>query len=112
MGQPSVTPEARYAALVETFLNEAGVAQEEGKGFGSAALKVRNRIFAMLVRGRLVVKLPRQRVEALAAAGEGERYDPRHDGRLMKEWLVVAPSQEEQWPTLAREALAFVAAQG
>lgn len=112
MSQPPVTPEARYAALVETLRAEPGVAQEEGKGFGSAALKVRNRIFAMLVRGRLVVKLPRQRVEALVACGEGERYDPRRDGRLMKEWLVVASSREEQWPALAREALAFVAGQG
>jgi hypothetical protein len=53
----------------------------------------------MLSKGRLVVKLPRQRIDALVATGAGERFDPGH-GRLMKEWLP-----------LAREALAFVASQ-
>jgi hypothetical protein len=49
-------------------------------------------------------------VDALIAAGDGERFDPRRDGRLMKEWLVVAPSAEARWLALAREALAFVGA--
>jgi hypothetical protein len=62
----------------------------------------------MFSTGRLVVKLPWQRVDALIAAGEGERFDPRHDGRLMKEWLVVALSSGKEWLPLAREALEFV----
>jgi hypothetical protein len=63
----------------------------------------------MLVRDQLVVKLPRSRVAALIASGDGERFDPRHDGRLMKEWLCVAPTAQMEWLALAREALAFVA---
>lgn len=51
--------------------------------FGSTGLKIHNKIFAMLVRGRLVVKLPRVRVDALVESKDGERFDPRHDGRLM-----------------------------
>jgi hypothetical protein len=27
----------------------------------------------------------------------------------MKEWVVIAPTSEEEWPPLAQEALAFVA---
>ena len=109
MSQPTITPEERYVALVEEFLGEQDV-EQSGKGFGSDALKVRGKIFAMLSQGRLVVKLPRQRVDALVAAGEGERFDPRHDGRLMKEWLALAPSSQVEWLSLAREARAFVAA--
>jgi hypothetical protein len=115
MHHPPATPEERFATLVEALRGHTGVTMPgEGahatKGFGSSELKVHNKIFAMLVRGRLVVKLPRQRVETLVAAGGGERFDPRRDGRLMKEWLVVDPALEEQWLPLAREALEHVAA--
>jgi hypothetical protein len=83
---------------------------EGTKGFGSSELKVHGKIFAMLSGGRLVVKLPKPRVAALVAAGDGERFDPRHDGRLMKEWLVVARTSEDEWLSLASEAMEFVAA--
>jgi hypothetical protein len=76
------------------------------KGFGSSALWINNKIFAMLSKGKLVVKLSRQRVDALIAAGAGERFDPGH-GRLMKEWVSVDPSSEVEWLPLAREAMAF-----
>ena len=64
-----------------------------------------------LVRGQLVVKLPKPRVEALIASGDGERFDPRHDGRLMKEWITIDSTSEEEWLPLAREAMEFVASQ-
>jgi hypothetical protein len=38
-----------------------------------------------------------------------ERFDPRHDGRLMKEWVAVESTSEEEWLSLAREAMEFVA---
>ena len=100
--------EERYAALARTLLDTTDATEAAGrKGFGSDALWVAGRIFVMLSRGRLVVKLPRQRVDALVAAGEGQRFDPGH-GRLMKEWLSVDPGLEERWLPLAREALEFV----
>jgi hypothetical protein len=68
-----------------------------------------HKIFAMLVKGKLVVKLPKHRVDALIASGDGERFDPLHDDRLMKEWVTVAPTSEAKWLPLAREALEFVA---
>jgi hypothetical protein len=105
----AMTPQGRYAALVEAFLGDRDV-EQSGRGFGSDALKVRGKIFAMLAGERLVVKLPRQRVDALVASGDGERFDPRRDGRLMKEWLALAPTSQIDWLTLAREARAFVAA--
>jgi hypothetical protein len=108
-----VTPEEHYAALVESFGGEPGVtfssdAGASGRSFGSDALKVDNKIFALLSsKRRFVVKLPRQRVDALVSAGEGERFDPGH-GRLMKEWLSVNPGSEDHWRALAKEAKEFV----
>jgi hypothetical protein len=106
-------PEQRYASLVEELLSHPDVTQPSDatgsqKGFGASALKVNNKIFAMLVKGRLVVKLPRQRVDALIASGDGERFDPGH-GRLMKEWLSLEPTSEQEWLPLATEAMKFVA---
>jgi TfoX/Sxy family transcriptional regulator of competence genes len=112
-----VTAEERYATILDQLAGRPDVTGPAGdagsrRGFGSTELKVGGRIFAMLVRGRLVVKLPRRRVDALVASGAGERFDPRRDGRLMKEWLTVDPAAEERWLPLATEALEFVASRG
>ena len=64
------------------------------------------RAVAQRAPGTLVHKA---RVDTLIASGIGERFDPRHDGRLMKEWLVIEPTSEEKWLPLAREAMRFVA---
>ncbi len=112
MSHPPITPEERFATLVEELISYPDVTPpSDGKGFGSSGLKIHHKIFAMLVRGKLVVKLPKPRVEALIASGDGERFDPRHDGRLMKEWVTIDSTSEEQWLPLAREAMEFVASQ-
>lgn len=107
-----ITREARFATIVEALRGEPDVsygadAPGSKRGFGSSALKVDGKIFAMLVRGTFVVKLPRPRVDALVAAGDGERFD-RGDGRLMKEWLAVEATAGEGWLALASEAMAYV----
>jgi TfoX/Sxy family transcriptional regulator of competence genes len=76
-----------------------------GKMFASVGLKVNGKLFAMVVRGRLVVKLPRPHVDELVASGAGERFDPGH-GRLMKEWASVR--EGPSWLDLARAAHRFV----
>lgn len=116
MNDAPTTPEERFEALVEEFISNSTVTLPDETSsknrFGSSALRIHNKIFAMLTRGRLVVKLPKQRVEALIASGDGERFDPRQDGRLMKEWLSLAPTSEQAWLPLAKEAMEFVASQG
>ncbi|MGW4890872.1 hypothetical protein ACWEQL_01180 [Kitasatospora sp. NPDC004240] len=108
----AASPEERYEQLVEKFAELPGVEVpgdvpgREGK-FGASALKVGGKIFAMLAQGRLVVKLPRARVDELVDAGEGERFDPGH-GRLMREWLSLDPGSGLSWSELGREALVFV----
>ena len=82
-----------------------------GKGFGSGALKVNGRIFAMMSsKGEFVVKLPKERVDELVTAGYGERFDPGR-GRRMKEWLAVHRKPTD-WVVLAAEACTFVRARG
>jgi TfoX/Sxy family transcriptional regulator of competence genes len=74
----------------------------------SNVLSVNGKIFAMLVRGKLVVKLPKQRVDDLVAGRAGTYFDPGH-GRLMKQWISV-PAGKLNWVELAREAYRFVKA--
>jgi len=62
----------------------------------------------MLSGGELVVKLPKQRVDELVASGAGARVDPRHDGRLMKQWVTIPMRHRRDWDQLASEALQFV----
>lgn len=105
-------PEAqqRFDQLAAGLLGDPGV--EQGTGFGSApGLRTGGKIFAMLVKGELVVKLPKDRVDELIAAGDGARFDPGH-GRLMKEWASVPPTSSEDWEGLAGEALRFVGPPG
>jgi hypothetical protein len=116
MNRETLTPTDHFDTLVEAFAGASDVTlptedPTAKRGFGSSALKVKDKIFAMLVGGRLVVKLPRARVDALVAAGDGECFDPRHNGHVMKEWLVVAPGHEDEWRTLAQDAMRYVASQ-
>ncbi len=116
MSLPLGTAEARYATVVDALLGSPDVSlgspdgTKANQGFGSSALRINNKIFAMLSsHGGFVVKLPRGRVDEVIASGHGERFDPGH-GRLMKEWVVVGPTADEDWVALAREAMEFVGA--
>lgn len=104
-----MSSETRYADLVEKLAGRAGVTHiAEGKGFGSSGqLKVHGRIFAMLVRGALVVKLPRARVDQLVESGVGSRFDAGK-GKPMREWFVLSATSTRRWLPLAQEALDFV----
>ncbi|MGH8336410.1 MAG: hypothetical protein ACREWJ_00170 [Rhodoferax sp.] len=113
MTSASAETEKRFATVVEALASEESVSvgQRGKKGFGSSALQVNGKIFAMIsTSGSFVVKLPRLRVEALESSGAGRKFDPGH-GRLMKEWLALDPKSKEEWLSLAREALRFVGGQ-
>jgi TfoX/Sxy family transcriptional regulator of competence genes len=95
----------KLRAVAETF--DASSASRQPRKFGSNGLKVNGKLFALFTQGTLVVKLPKDRVAALVAKGDGKPFDPGH-GRLMKEWLTVV-SPKLSWSALAKEAHAFVA---
>jgi hypothetical protein len=106
-----MTPEERYEDLVDEFTGVDGVTPPAGgSGFGRGALRYHRKIFAMFVRGQLVVKLPRPRVDELVAGGHGERFDA-NKGTPMKEWFDLDSGSALPWPPLAREALDFAIAQ-
>lgn len=95
----------RFASVCESFAGQAGVTT--GRMFGADGLKVSNKVFALLVKGRLVVKLPAGRVEAIITGGQGVRFDPGH-GRRMKEWISIEPAADADWQALAEEAKTYV----
>ena len=90
-----------FDAVLHRFDGEPGV--EQGTGWRSPGLRVNQKIFAMCVDGDLVVKLPRERCEAIVAAGDGRPF--RSGGREMREWVVVPAGD---WVALAEEAYLFV----
>jgi hypothetical protein len=100
-----------FAPVVAAFAKDQRVSCEKGWGSDNVVLKVNGKVFVMLAKGKLVVKLPKARVEELVGKGVGDRFDPRGDGRLMKEWVVVG-FEKERGIGLAREAHDFVSGDG
>jgi hypothetical protein len=103
---------AAYETLVGEFV-AAGTAPAPrgGNRFGAGALTAGGSIFAMLTRGQLVLKLPRERVAALIADGTGEPFTAGK-GRPMAEWIAIRGTDLDAWRALAGEAHRFVAKQG
>ncbi|MEP6598871.1 MAG: hypothetical protein ABJB98_05415 [Actinomycetota bacterium] len=107
-----MTIEARaqelFEAVVARYDGEPGVSY--GRMMASNGLRIEGKIFAMLVRGRLVLKLPAERVTALVVDGFGEPFEPR-PGRRLKQWVsldVPQPPLQSRWHELTAEARVFV----
>ena len=113
-------PQGRFEEVVAGFSRDrklapvaAALLEERARGrgrgsFGSDALKVNGKMFAVLVKGRLVVKLASDRVAELVRSGHAEYFDPGH-GRLMKQWAAIL-CDDHPWIDLAKEAHVFVRA--
>lgn len=81
-------------------------AVSEAKMMGTPSLKYADKMFGGLRDGRLVVKLGRDRVDALVAEQRARPFDPSGRGRPMKDWAqLLVP--EDEWSALAQEALAL-----
>jgi hypothetical protein len=106
----------RFETLVGAFAGIPGVELPMppgagSRGFGSSALRVDGRIFAMVSRGRLVLKMPAAMVTALIADGTGGPFDAGK-GRPMREWISLEPGTESRWLDLATQALEYVRTTG
>jgi hypothetical protein len=102
-----MSPEERFEALIGELIGTPGVTPPRGgSGFGRNAVRFENKIFAMNAGGRLVVKLPRERVDKLVEAGDGIRFDA-NKGTPMKEWFSLCPESGLAWQPLAQEALNY-----
>ncbi len=93
-----------FSKVTECFASDPDVLP--GKMFGAEGLKINGKVFAMLVKGELVIKLPAARCAELISAGRAARFDPGH-GRQMREWVQV-PLGTLDWIDLASEARHFV----
>ncbi|MDW3219491.1 MAG: hypothetical protein R8F63_12845 [Acidimicrobiales bacterium] len=54
----------------------------------------------------IVVKLPRDEVDAMIAAGDGASFAPA--GKVFREWVLVEEHDETRWTELLRRSVAFV----
>ena len=96
-----------FEAVVRAMSREPGVTQS--KMFGCEGLKVKDKFFVVMVRDRLVVKLPEGRVKEVIAKKQGKQFYHIHDqNRIMKEWVSLEAACSD-WLELTREAKYFVA---
>jgi hypothetical protein len=100
-----MSPEELFAAVAARY--GAHPLAATTNRFGANALKVDGKIFASLSRGRLLLKLPKPRVDGLIDAGTGAPFSTGVD-RVKKEWVTVAPTTAAEWCALADEARAYV----
>jgi hypothetical protein len=99
----ALASDPRFTEIVEAF---TAAKRQPGRKFGSNGLKVNGKIFAMSVRGALVVKLSKERVAQLVDSGAGDYFD-RGQGTPMKQWVVIAGAKPS-WLALVKEAHDYV----
>ena len=90
-----------YRDVADTLC--ADPAMSEGQMMGMPALKLGNKMIGGCFDGDLLVKLGRERVDELVAAGRAQPFDPSERGRPMKDWALV-PEPADDWLELAEEA--------
>ena len=105
MSPTQPTAEELFEPLAVELLGEPRISK--AKMFGGVALKTDNKVFACLFKGKLVVKLSKDRCEELIRSGTAEPFDPGM-GRVMREWVAIDPRAEPEWRDLTQEARGFV----
>jgi hypothetical protein len=76
--------------------------------FGKPALKIKGKAFACFFEDCMVFKLTGEiRAQALNLK-KSKLFDPSGANRPMKEWVQVTFENKNQWPLLAKEAMAYV----
>jgi hypothetical protein len=110
---PRTEPRATelFQAIAAEYLGRPGVSV--GRIFHNEGLTINGKLFAMVVRGRLVVKVPAAQATTLIAEGRGVAFEPS-PGRRLREWVMVEPPEEgddeDGWPALVDDAHRYVAA--
>ena len=105
-----MSADATFAHLVRELTavhDDVQLGGQGKRGFGSDALAIGGKIFAMVTGGALVLKLPRQRVEELVADGRGAPF--QLGKRVMKEWVALTSVDLDVVRPLVDEAHTFVA---
>jgi hypothetical protein len=96
-----------YDGLTDDLLYDPAVGRSTMMGF--PCVRRAGRFFASFdtQAEALVVKLPRERVAELVADGTGEPFAP--NGRVFREWVMIAEPDADVWERLLAEAREFAA---
>ena len=98
-----------FDTIAKAFVSDPKISQS--KMFGSPGLKISGKVFAFLMKGKLVFKLPKEKVDELVAAKEGKHFGHMFapdNWRPMKEWIEVNSENKKVLLNLAQEAKDFV----
>jgi len=77
--------------------------------FGKPCLKIDKKAFAAFYQEEMVFKLGQEAINLLIDKYTGsQNWDPSGKKRAMKDWLQVPAEYNEDWSTLAQQALDFV----
>ena len=100
-----------FDELAAEHLEQGGVTL--GKMMNSQGLRAGEKgpYYALVSRGRLVLKLPAAQAQDLVAAGEAVPFEPR-PGRMMREWVVLQATDkpdnnQARWRELLAGARAY-----
>jgi hypothetical protein len=104
----STTDETLFWELIDE-LRADDPRVEEGTIMGGRCARVSGEFLALVdFKGSgLVVKLPRERVDALIATGTGQPFAPA--GKVFGEWVAIPHRDRRRWRALLREGISFVA---
>jgi hypothetical protein len=94
--------------LVEELkpLGKAFARDKDVVHYKATSLCVGRKVFAMIVKGELVVKLPAKRAQELVDAGKGRFH--ALGKKVMKEWFVSPVARNAEWVAVAKESRAYV----
>src|SRR5687768_4983962 len=102
-----MAPDELFWSLAEEMYADQRVRRATMMGF--PCLRVDGKFFASLgLDHALIVKLPRERVTALIASGDGQPFAPA--GRVFREWASISQPDAGLWRAFLEEAKAFVSA--
>jgi hypothetical protein len=76
--------------------------------FGKPALKINGKAFACFFQDCMVFKLTGETHAQALGLKKSKLFDPSGANRPMKEWVQVTFESKNQWPLLAKEAMAYV----
>ncbi|TDD18601.1 hypothetical protein E1218_25785 [Kribbella turkmenica] len=94
-----------YEELTDDLLYDPAIGRATMMGYPCVRLAGRFLATYDDKAGGLVVKLPRERVGELVAAGTGEPFAPA--GRVFREWVAITTVDPQLWRTVLAESVEF-----
>src|SRR3954451_24392178 len=94
-----------YEELTDDMLYDPAIGRATMMGYPCVRLAGRFLATYDEKQGCLVVKLPRERVQEVIEAGDGDPFAPA--GKVFREWVAIPSPDRELWRTLLTEAADF-----